>query len=188
MRTLMLAIMTLAACGQTNPNQENYDAIREQYRKDHGLDEHGEHGEHGGDGDHADVNGAESADDNGDHAKAGEADEAKEEVAAIAEDAHADVADAAAEGGHAGDPTAGKKIYETYCVACHGPDGKGMGGVAANLVEDKTRLAKSDEQLVTSIREGYQGEIGVMPPWGAQVDEKGAYDVIAYLREEYGDG
>ncbi|MES2692381.1 MAG: hypothetical protein V4773_02835, partial [Verrucomicrobiota bacterium] len=41
---------------------------------------------------------------------------------------------------------AGEKIYRLYCVACHQPDGRGLPvpGGAANFVDDKSRLAKSD--------------------------------------------
>ena len=56
----------------------------------------------------------------------------------------------------------------------------------ATFVDDPTRLQKSDAALVKSVREGYTGDIGMMPPWGAVVDEAAAYDAIAYLRREYG--
>lgn len=29
----------------------------------------------------------------------------------------------------------GKPLYESYCVACHGPDSKGMGGMAPDLTK-----------------------------------------------------
>jgi mono/diheme cytochrome c family protein len=161
---------TLGACGATNPNQPNYDRIQQAYAKEHGGDHGAGHGP-----DHAEK-------------PAGAAGAHADGTAPAGGAAHADGAGHADGGGHgasAGDPDAGAKVYSTYCVACHGPDGKGMNGLAANLAEDKTRLAKEDAVLIKNIREGYSGSIGVMPPWGSVVDEKGAKDVIAYLRREY---
>lgn len=171
MRMLALCL-TLAACGATNPNQENYERVRAQARAELGLDDH--HGGHGGDH-------AKDAGHGGDHAKdAGHADAAKDAGHA------ADGATAAADGAPKRDLENGKKVYNTYCVACHGADGQGMNGLAANFVADKTRLQKDDATLVKNVREGYSGSVGVMPPWGAVVDEPSAYDVIAYVRSEWG--
>ena len=34
----------------------------------------------------------------------------------------------------AGDPAKGKALYEKYCVACHGPQGKGDGPAGRMLI------------------------------------------------------
>jgi len=80
----------------------------------------------------------------------------------------------------------GKAIYNQYCVACHGADGKGNNGLAANYVDDKTRLAQSDEVLIQSIKEGKQGNVGVMPPWGGTLDDGQIKAVLGYIRAEFG--
>lgn len=86
-----------------------------------------------------------------------------------------------------GDPEEGKKVYATFCVACHQLDGKGLNGkLAANFVDDKSRLAKSDEQLLTSITNGFKGNVGQMPPWGPVLKPKARRDVLAYVRKTFG--
>jgi cytochrome c oxidase cbb3-type subunit 3 len=85
-----------------------------------------------------------------------------------------------------GDVARGEAIFKTNCTACHGEDGTGMNGsLAANLKEDKTRLDKSDEELLDIIENGKTGNIGTMPPWGAVVDAQGRTDVLAYLRATF---
>lgn len=158
MRLVLLAL-ALAACGSTNPNQANYDRVRAEVREELGLDHH-------------------------DHHKVAEV---KQDQAAATAVAGTKDPDAGVEQGTEATKIAqGKKVYGQYCVACHGADGKGMGGLAASFVDDKTRLQKDDAALVKSIREGVSGDVGVMPPWGAMVNEQDALAVIAYMRSEWG--
>jgi len=94
--------------------------------------------------------------------------------------------DAAAGSGATGNPQVGKRIFQNRCVACHGADGTGMNGtLAADFVNDKTRLAKSDEVLLLSIENGVPGT--TMVAWGAMVDEQQRRDVLAYIRATFGD-
>ena len=87
-----------------------------------------------------------------------------------------------------GDPVAGAEVYAKNCVACHQVDGTGMGGMlGANFVVDKTRLAKPDKQLLTSIRDGLTGKIGTMPPWGPVLSEVDRRNALAYIRKTFGD-
>ncbi|MCP4804302.1 MAG: cytochrome c [Proteobacteria bacterium] len=87
-----------------------------------------------------------------------------------------------------GDAEAGKVVYDQYCVACHQADGTGMNGMlAASFVTDKDRLAKSDDELLTSIRDGMTGSIGMMPPWGTTLDQKQMEDSLAYIRATFGE-
>lgn len=86
-----------------------------------------------------------------------------------------------------GDATRGAKVFGTYCVACHGTDGKANGGTTgANFVDDKSRLAKTDEELLKSIAEGKTGPIGTMPPWKAVLSPQQMNDVLAYVRASFG--
>lgn len=163
MRLVALALL-LAACGPTNPNQDNYDRARAKARAELGLDDHHDDASASTDG-HAD-----KSDGHGDAEGEGEG----EEKVVAATDGQPDVA-------------AGEKVYKQYCQACHGTDGQGMNGLAANFVADPSRLAKSDAELVKSVREGYAGNIGVMPPWGSVVDEPSAYNAIAYIRDQWGE-
>lgn len=82
----------------------------------------------------------------------------------------------------------GKRVYETYCQACHQADGTGMNGMlGANFKADKTRLAKDDATLIESITKGKTGTVGVMPPWGETLKPDEVTAVLGYLRATYGD-
>jgi mono/diheme cytochrome c family protein len=95
------------------------------------------------------------------------------------------------------DSEAGRRIYGTFCVTCHQPDGKGgalpgMEGAAATLVAaDFTRrgdgapLAKADEELIKIITEGAPGK--PMPPFGGVLKPDQIRDVMAYLRSAFSD-
>ena len=86
-----------------------------------------------------------------------------------------------------GDAAAGEATYKQYCIACHQADGTGLNGMlAGNFVADKARLAKPDEELITSIRDGVTGKIGTMPPWGTTLSEQDMADVLAYIRATFG--
>jgi len=86
-----------------------------------------------------------------------------------------------------GDPEAGKVVYMRICVACHQPDGSGLNGMlAADFVKDKTRLAKSNEELTTSIREGITRDGKVMPPQKDVLSETEIKDAISYIRVTFG--
>jgi len=78
-------------------------------------------------------------------------------------------------------------IYHRYCASCHGADGRGNHGFAADFVNDKERMSKSDEELLISIREGFQGEIGFMPSWKNRLTEEEMVVVLQYIRETYSD-
>ena len=82
------------------------------------------------------------------------------------------------------DLEAGRLVYRTYCVACHQEDGRGVAGSpAANFVDDRNRLRKSDAELLRSIRLGTP-DTG-MPPFGAALSDQQVHDVLAYIRKTY---
>lgn len=86
-----------------------------------------------------------------------------------------------------GDPEEGKAIYEKHCLACHQKDGRGNGGITgANFVDDPSRLAKSNEALLESIREGVTGGTAVMPPHKDRLTETQMKDALSYVRAEFG--
>ena len=79
---------------------------------------------------------------------------------------------------------AGEKIYRMYCVGCHQPDGRGVAGGAANFVDDKTRLAKTDAQLIEVINAG--NEAKAMPAFGAILNAGQRKSVLTYIRATFG--
>jgi mono/diheme cytochrome c family protein len=95
------------------------------------------------------------------------------------------------------DPEAGRRIYGTFCVTCHQPDGKGgalpgTDGLAATLVAaDFTRrgegapLSKPDADLLNIITHGAPGK--PMPPFGSVLKPDQIRDVLSYLRSAFGD-
>ena len=79
---------------------------------------------------------------------------------------------------------AGSDLYRQYCAACHGPDGKGQGPLAASLKTppaDLTRIAernggKFDEAALMSVIDGRRAVAAhgprEMPVWGARFEEE----------------
>ncbi|MEY4940419.1 MAG: hypothetical protein RIQ93_2154 [Verrucomicrobiota bacterium] len=82
------------------------------------------------------------------------------------------------------DTAAGKLVYQKFCMACHLENGTG-GGVAADFANDKNRLAKSDTELMRSIKLGFEGAKMVMPPFGSVLSEPEIRNVLAYIREAF---
>ncbi len=79
---------------------------------------------------------------------------------------------------------AGELVYRLYCVACHQPDGRGVPGGAANFVDDRTRLAKTDAELQAIIASG--SEAKGMPAFGATLSVSQRSAVLAYIRAKFG--
>ena len=83
-----------------------------------------------------------------------------------------------------GDPEAGKAVYDANCFACHMADGTGMGGaLGADFVNDASRRARTNEQLLTSISKGVEGT--AMVAWEPLLTEQQRKDVLAYIRVTY---
>lgn len=93
----------------------------------------------------------------------------------------------------------GRRIYGTFCVVCHQPDGKGgaLPGspaaseatlVAANftLRGKDAPLSKPDAGLLKVITDGAPGK--PMPPFGGVLKPEEIRDVLAYLRAAFGEG
>ena len=97
---------------------------------------------------------------------------------------------ATAPAGPVGDAANGAKIYATACVACHGPDAKGVTGLGKDLTTSEWMAQQTDEQLIEFIKRGRDASdplntTGIaMPPKGgnpAMTDQEIA-DIVAYLR------
>lgn len=91
-----------------------------------------------------------------------------------------------------GDAAAGEKIYQTTCVACHGPDAKGVPSLGKSLHPSDSDFVSSrtDAELVEYINVGRLPDdplntTGVaMPAKGGNpaLSEQDMYDVVAFMR------
>lgn len=97
---------------------------------------------------------------------------------------------AAAPAAPAGDAANGAKIFATACVACHGPEGKGVTGLGKDLTTSEWTQQQTDEQLIEFIKRGRDAgdplnTTGIaMPPKGgnpAMTDQEIA-DIVAFMR------
>ena len=80
-------------------------------------------------------------------------------------------------------PARGKKIYEKYCLACHGSQGRGDGTVqfdppVADLTSSEV-LMKPDSRLLKSIHEGRPNT--AMDAWKSKLSDEAIRDVLAYV-------
>lgn len=86
-----------------------------------------------------------------------------------------------------GDPVAGEKVFKSTCIACHGADGRGNGGItAADFVKEPERLEKSNQALIHSITNGITRGSRVMPPQKDILKEQQIKDVLSYFRKTFG--
>ncbi len=73
--------------------------------------------------------------------------------------------------------------FNTLCIACHGPDGRGTAVRAAmpllpNFTSHDWHTTKSNGQLATTIMEGK----GLMPAWNTQLTAERARDLVLFVR------
>jgi cbb3-type cytochrome c oxidase subunit III len=84
-------------------------------------------------------------------------------------------------------PLVGSYLYRSYCLVCHGVDGKEPGPVARNLDLKPADLSSEQYQTknvqdLASMIAGYrkQEEAG-MPNWGAVLTKTALLDIAAYV-------
>ncbi|MDH5472110.1 MAG: c-type cytochrome [Gammaproteobacteria bacterium] len=87
-----------------------------------------------------------------------------------------------------GDPLAGKKIYDTYCIQCHGTYGEGDGVLTrvypmepANHTNAVSMDKFSNDKMYSIILDGGTGS-SLMPGWKNILTEKQINDTISYIR------
>jgi mono/diheme cytochrome c family protein len=79
----------------------------------------------------------------------------------------------------------GEKLYSRNCSSCHQFDGRGLGGsLAANFVDDESRLAKSDAELLHSIGAGVPRT--AMLGFQGRLSDGEQRAVLAYIRAKFG--
>ena len=89
----------------------------------------------------------------------------------------------------AADAATGKAVYSQTCIACHGANGKGAIPGVRDLTASDGPLAKSDEELIKNISDGFQtpGSAMPMPPRGGNptLTEDDIKAVVIYIRAEF---
>jgi mono/diheme cytochrome c family protein len=88
-----------------------------------------------------------------------------------------------------GNSERGKTIFSQRCTMCHGEDGRGRDGMAADLVGEWQRLTKPDLELKRNLQSGLRtpGKIysaGQCPPH--VLSERDMDDVLNFLRSAFG--
>ena len=79
----------------------------------------------------------------------------------------------------------GRKIYSRTCAPCHGPSGKGDGGMAlggstpADLTDDKWDHGSTDGEIFVVIRDGVSAD---MEGYKDKLTEKQIWQVINFIR------
>jgi mono/diheme cytochrome c family protein len=79
-------------------------------------------------------------------------------------------------------------VYRTYCVLCHGTEGKGDGRAAKMYTPKPANLTVSPFNDVYKEMIIRRGGVGVgrsafMPPWGDELSDEQILDLVSFLRE-----
>ena len=108
--------------------------------------------------------------------------------AAVAQAAPAEAAQP--EAAAAGNAEHGKQIYSQICIACHGPEAKGVQGLGKDLTTSTFVAEKSDAEMVDFLKVGRDpsdplNTTGVaMPPKGGNpaLSDQDMLDIVAFVR------
>ena len=80
---------------------------------------------------------------------------------------------------------AGKKVYARHCASCHGPNGKGDGGMAlsggtpSDLTDDHWDYGSTDGEIFVAIKEGVSAD---MLAYKEKLNDKQMWQVVHFLR------
>lgn len=84
----------------------------------------------------------------------------------------------------------GEVVYRQTCQACHAADGRGALPGVPNFTHPRGPLAKSDAELMRSIRDGLQspGTAMAMPAKGGNpsLNDKELQAVLQFIRAQFG--
>lgn len=89
-----------------------------------------------------------------------------------------------------GDPAKGQTAYAGTCIACHGPDAKGVAGLGKDLTTSEFAKGLPDAELILFLTKGRPSAdplntTGVdMPPRGGNpaLKDQDLADIVAYVR------
>jgi mono/diheme cytochrome c family protein len=86
-----------------------------------------------------------------------------------------------------GDAAAGEAVYTANCLACHGADGTGNGGMTGgNFIGEPERLQQGNDILLAEIADGINRNGKVMPAWKDTLTEQQRKDALSYIRHHFG--
>lgn len=80
---------------------------------------------------------------------------------------------------------AGKGLYKRFCASCHGPNGKGDGGMAlsggtpSDLTDETWDYGSTDGEIFITIRDGVSSD---MLAYKEKLNEKQIWQVINFIR------
>lgn len=77
----------------------------------------------------------------------------------------------------AADLANGKRVYESYCLTCHGPYGISVTPGAPNFARGES-LMQPDMVLLQSVKMGKMGQ----PPFFGILSDQDIFDSLAYAR------
>jgi mono/diheme cytochrome c family protein len=80
--------------------------------------------------------------------------------------------------------TAGQQVYIARCQTCHLPNGQGQPTIATPL-DGAANVVGPSSRLVRILLHGKDGAVGLMPPFGAVLDEEQAAAVLSYVRRAW---
>lgn len=87
----------------------------------------------------------------------------------------------AAPAGHSRASADGSAVFRVHCAPCHGMEGKGKPRIGTpNFTDPKVQASITDEQIVTTIKNGRKGT--AMPTWSGKLAEEEINAVAAYIR------
>jgi len=86
----------------------------------------------------------------------------------------------------------GKKVYDSFCLACHMADGSGVPGMHPPLIQTDW-VTGDKERLIDITLNGMSGKIevngetynSIMPPH-SHLSDKQIADVLTYIRKSFG--
>jgi mono/diheme cytochrome c family protein/glucose/arabinose dehydrogenase len=82
------------------------------------------------------------------------------------------------------DPSAGRLIFQANCVVCHQQDGKGSKQVGTpDFTQAGGPLSKPEAALINQVTNGGK----VMPPFGHVLPQQDILNVLAFVRQNFGD-
>lgn len=87
-----------------------------------------------------------------------------------------------------GDPEEGKRLYDKYCVSCHGQKGKGD-GVMMSIIpispmdhSDAAKMDKLTNDELVNITISGKGDKSFMPAWQSILSREQVGAVVSYIR------